>query len=112
MSIQKIMLTVACILLIIALIGIGIALYNRKYDDKYPPVVAKCPDYWLDQSTNSELNGSKCANVKNLGKDECKKIMDFTDSMWLGTSGMCNKKRWAKHCNVIWDGITNTNLDC
>ena len=50
MSIQKIMLIVAIILLIIALIGIGIALYNRKYDDKYPPVVAKCPDYWLDQS--------------------------------------------------------------
>ena len=34
MSIQKIMLFIASILLILALIGIGAALYNRKYDDK------------------------------------------------------------------------------
>ena len=112
MSIQKIMLLIASILLILTLIGIGVALYNKKYDDKYPPVVSKCPDYWVDQSPNSQQNGSKCYNIKNLGKDECKKVMDFTDSMWLGRSGMCNKKRWARHCDITWDGISNTNLDC
>lgn len=112
MSIQKIILMIATIMLILTLISIGIALYNKKYDDKYPPIIAQCPDYWLDNSKGNESRGSKCTNIKNLGKDECSKEMDFSDSMWQGASGLCNKKKWARHCDLVWDGVTNTSADC
>ena len=39
MSIQKIILTIATIILILALISIGLALHSKKYDDKYPPII-------------------------------------------------------------------------
>jgi len=112
MSIQKIMLVIASVLLILTLIVVAVSLYNKKYDDKYPPVVAQCPDYWLDESTGNEVNGSKCVNVKNLGKDSCKTEMDFSKPMWLGDQGLCNKKRWARACDLNWDGVTNSNFEC
>ena len=112
MSIQKIMLIIAVILLIIALIVIGVSLRNKKYTDKYPPVVANCPDYWEDKSEGNESDGSKCVNVKNLGKESCEKEMDFSKAEWKGISGLCNKKRWAKICNITWDGVSNSSEKC
>jgi hypothetical protein len=106
---QNIVMTVAIIMLIICLIFIGMALYNQKYTTSFPPVVADCPDYWLDKSDGDSSN---CKNVKNLGKDTCSKTMDFSTSNWTGDNGSCNRSRWASACDLTWDGITNNSSVC
>lgn len=105
---QKITMIVALVILIICLIFIGISLYRSKYDSQFPPVVADCPDYWLDMS---EGDGKICKNVKNLGT--CNQTtMDFSSSFWTGNDGLCRKYQWAKQCNLTWDGVTNATDPC
>ena len=107
---QKIVLSIAIVVFIILMIFIAILLYRSKYDVTFPPNVSQCPDYWIDDG--SSKNGSLCKNVKNLGKPSCKKEMDFSSSLWSGHRGLCNKSRWAKSCDLTWDGITNNNKIC
>ena len=120
-SFQNIVMTTASIILIICLIFIGIGLYRKKYKADYPPIIANCPDYWQDSSENwrdssGNTNGSKCVNPLGLGKaGACNNrttVMDFTTGQWTGSSGLCNKSKWAKECNLTWDGITNNSEIC
>lgn len=111
MNFQKSVLVVAIILLIICLVLIGIALYNNKYSTEFPPVVANCPDYWIQKPTTDQ-NSITCYNIKNLGKSQCEKTMDFSGSTWTGNEGLCNKFRWASTCNLTWDGVTNNTDPC
>jgi hypothetical protein len=100
-SFQKIVLTAAIVILIIALIFIGLALRAGQKNMSWPPVVGDCPDYWVD----TKGSGANCVNVKNLGT--CKtKSMNFTTSNFTGSNGTCNKYTWATNCGVSWDGIT------
>ena len=105
---QSIVMTIAIILLIISLIIVGISIYNTKYNVMFPPVIANCPDYWQD---DSDGDASKCVNVKNLGTCDVQ-TMDFSTSMWTGNNGLCNKAKWAKACNLTWDGVTNSSVNC
>jgi len=106
---QNIVMIVAIVMLIICLIFVGVALYNQKFSSAFPPVVADCPDYWLDKSDGDSSN---CENVKNLGSDSCSKTMNFSTSSWTGDNGTCNKSRWARACDLTWDGVTNNNNVC
>ena len=106
---QNIVMIIAIIMLIICLILVGVALYNQKYSSAFPPVVADCPDYWLDKSNGDSSN---CENVKNLGSDSCSKTMNFSTSSWTGENGSCNKSRWARACDLTWDGVTNNSSVC
>ena len=102
-------LIIASIVLLITLSFIAISLRNVKTDSKYPPVVAECPDYWL---AGTDDIGNKCVNNHvELGTSTCSKTMRFSESQWLGETGMCNKKNWAKDCKLTWDGVTNSNKD-
>ena len=109
-SFQKSVLMIAAILLIIALILFAVLMAQST--KKYPPVVANCPDYWIDLSGGINSDGSSCYNVKNLGKAQCKKQMDFNVDFWTGDDGNCNKQTWAKACDLTWDGITNNPDIC
>jgi len=109
-SFQKTVLTIAVVVLIIALILFAILMTQSS--KKYPPIVANCPDYWIDLSGGISGDGSSCYNVKNLGKDKCKKTMDFTADFWTGDSGTCNKQTWAKGCDLTWDGVSNNINAC
>tara|TARA_B100000424_G_C22944224_1_gene502455 strand:+ start:4385 stop:4771 length:387 start_codon:yes stop_codon:yes gene_type:complete len=117
---QKTTLTIALVIFIILMIFIGAVLYKNKYDKKYPPVIASCPDYWIDEEppisadslNNIDFQTTKCKNIKNLGKDSCSKTMNFTGEFWEGESGDCNKSKWAKNCDLSWDGITNNPDVC
>jgi hypothetical protein len=114
---QKIVLSIAIIVFIILIIFIAILLYRSKYDVKFPPTISQCPDYWIDkqdQNGSADLNNSSqmCTNVKNLGNVSCDKTMDFTGSFWQGATGTCNKYKWAKSCDLTWDGITNNTSAC
>ena len=111
-SFQEITVIIALVLLIICLIIIGITLYNSTYNAEYPPVSADCPDYWKDLGVSS---GEGCVNAQSLGKQDkqiCKGPMDFSLSGWQGSDGMCRKNKWAKTCDLTWDGITNNDNAC
>lgn len=110
MSFQKIILIIAGILLVLTLIGFGISLRNKKYKTKFPPVISQCPDYWEFQKDNTGAN--ICVNVKDLGKSNCNKRMNFQEGKWVGKDGICNRKDWARNCNIVWDGVTNSTEKC
>ena len=97
---QKTVLGIAIVLLVLALIAFGVILYNNKYSQAYPPVVADCPDYWVD------MDGT-CYNQKGLGNASCARRANFSKGAWAGANGMCLKQKWAKACDLTWDGVTN-----
>jgi len=114
MSFQYIILSVAFVMLCIMLIMIGVLLYHQKYTEVFPPVLGSCPDYWeYKKIKNNETNKEDpmCLNVMNLGTCP-NKTMDFTTSEFNGTNGLCNKQKWARKCNLSWDGITNNTKAC
>ena len=111
MIFQKLVLTIAILLLIVMLIVIGIALSKSNARDVWPPIVGQCPDYWVDLSGN----GSACFNSHSLGrcnipldqKDKTKSTMNFNQMPFTGDNGLCSKYNWATACKVTWDGITS-----
>lgn len=111
MNFQKIVLIIASLLLIISLIIIASIFYKSTYGStEWPPNVGVCPDYWVDLSGN----GSECFNSKYLGTcdqykptSESNNTMNFDTSPYNGTDGTCEKYKWAKGCNLTWDGITS-----
>jgi hypothetical protein len=119
---QKIILTIAIVLLIGLLIMINISLSNASASIIWPPITTECPDYWEDLSGN----GSQCFNTKNIGTcngpeynaddtPDTTTTKDFTGSTYNGLNGLCEKQTWAKACGVAWDGITygyGTNNPC
>lgn len=97
---QKIVLIAAIIILIIALIFIGVAL-SYSQDNKWPPMVPQCPDYWTADGSG---NNTICTNVMNLGS--CNSVMNFSNAPFTGANSNCAKYTWANKCGVSWDGIT------
>ena len=100
MTFQKIVVTIAIVFLVLALIAFGVALYNKKFKARYPPIIADCPDYWVD-------NEGTCINSKNLGKAFCTKRFNINEVKQLGENAICLKQKWAKSCDLTWDGVTN-----
>jgi hypothetical protein len=105
---QKMILYSSIIILIIVLIIIGMVLNTSRYGGTWPPVVPDCPDYWILDGSG---NNAKCINEKDLGSCPPQNgskhlIMDFNVQPFTGSDGICHKYKWAKKCNVSWDGIT------
>ena len=106
MVFQKIVLTIATILLIILLIIIGFMAWGARNQEVFPPIEAECPDYWIvDPSGN-------CVNKQGLGKDSCPRTMDFSGAEYKGDPGLQAKCKWARSCDLTWDGITNNPTAC
>ena len=101
-SFQSTLLIIATVILIIILVLFAYSLHHQKKKQKWPPTMASCPDYWVDNG----INGSKCHNVLGLGKESCKNDVDFSIATYSGAQGPCNKFKWAQNCGVTWDGIT------
>lgn len=100
-------LMVAGLILLVALSFIAYSLYKLRTNRKYPPVVGDCPDYW----DSAEEGGKQiCKNTKNIGT--CGKTMNFLSPQFVGMDGICNKAKWAKSCELSWDGITNVSDVC
>ena len=110
MSFQKIILIIVTILLIVVLVMFGFAFRDNKKDEKFPPVQGQCPDYW---EVKKGKNGIPlCNNAKKLGKSNCQQDMNFSITPFIGSEGRCNKKKWARACDITWDGITNGGEVC
>jgi len=136
---QNYVFVITLFCLLVALTITAIALKTSK-SGSFPPVVDSCPDYWYNSyydldSSNKRINNacsdstygccpdnttaktddsgsscpiSKCYNVKKLGtkSDTCGMEMDFSKY------STCEKQKWAKTCNITWDGITNVSNAC
>ena len=120
------------ILLIICLVIFFVMIFYINREQKFPPVIGQCPDYWLsskyfdnkdnldmiedvlikNELENDKEDKSKCVNVKNIGNPNCSKIMDFNEVPYNTTNGLCAKYKWAKDCDLTWDGITNNKSIC
>ena len=101
MNFQQIVIIVATIILILMLIIIANNLRRNKENKTYPPALSECPDFWVSRDVG-------CENPTNLGK--CGKgPITFSRSIYKGHDGNCNKAKWARNCQVTWDGITNND---
>lgn len=99
---QKVVLGGAIILLVISLVIIGKLLMSNK--DGWPPIDAKCPDYWISRG-NEEAEQNVCINKRKMGICNTK-IMNFNKPPFNSEDGACKKYQWANKCKVAWDGIT------
>ena len=94
MSFQKTVLTIAIVLFILLMLVISVMMTSAKKNEKFPPQIGQCPDYWQLTAQGN------CLNTQNLGKN-CKSPMDFSKM------SKNQKFDFAKGCNITWDGITN-----
>jgi len=125
---NKIVLTIATIILIVSLSFIAFFLAKSLFEDSYPPIISECPDYW-DVDYNSD-NQIVCKNTSTINEgrggvsgDRCNipsegiNPITLFDSQATGSgnnedSVLCEKYRWARECNITWDGVTNNNNAC
>ena len=56
---QRIVLTIAIVMLIAAMIFIGYSLYQKSSDVSWPPEVPKCPDFWTIDTSSSPATCQK-----------------------------------------------------
>jgi len=101
-SFHKIVLLVAIVSLTLILFMLYYSITNEN--SKFPPVTGSCPDYWVHDKKKG------CMNVNKIGSSDCEPVKDFDSEEWKGQNGMCLKQKWAKQCDLTWDGIT-TNSD-
>lgn len=47
MSFQRVVVTIAIVILILSLIVLGIVIFNARNKDQYPPEMGNCPDYFV-----------------------------------------------------------------
>ena len=115
---QKTVLTISVIVLIISLIILGLFLAKSLLDDSYPPVISDCPDFWdVSYNTNNDIICKNTSTINTGTGDEdglCNEYL-VTSSLIGGTQKeeiLCEKYKWSKKCNIIWDGVTNNNKAC
>ena len=113
-SFNKTLLFSAIVVLIIVLIIVGVMLQYALFNANYPPVISDCPDYW-DVSLNDE-NEVFCKNVIRKNSGICANneypVSQFYNTGSNDNEVICEKYKWAKRCNIHWDGITNNNKAC
>jgi len=113
---NKTVLVVASVLLILGLVIIGFFITSAQKNSTYPPVIGDCPDYW-DVGYNT-TNKKICTNRRSINSgrasNDCRTYPVASFSV-AGTSDndiICEKNKWAKRCNIHWDGITNNSQAC
>ena len=114
-------LIVATVLLILGLIIIGFFIVKSIEDSEYPPVISDCPDYWDVDFSNNLIkceNNNAAINKGSIDSTLCPAskliypVADFNDATKSDADILCLKQKWAKNCNIHWDGITNNSQAC
>jgi len=103
---QHTVLTISIIILIISLAWSGYGLVKKKQDAQWPPVIASCPDYWVQNEDGM------CVPGADFPKDstDCETAAPRAANN-LNTTEKRSLKQWATNCNLSWDGITNSNFN-
>jgi len=107
MSFQRIVLTIAAILLIVVLAVFAVLLYN-KAAVKFPPEISNCPDYFVMKKKTEDggVGEMVCYNDKTLGDSSCGRWYD-TSKVPQTKAGKKEKCLKAKRCRWTWEGITD-----
>ena len=113
---NKSVLFVSTILLIIGLLVITTFIMKNKEKEVYPPVISDCPDYWDVEYDNQ--GKKKCKNNLYINDGYATTICRTYPHDLFSANGsssddiICEKNKWAKDCNIHWDGITNNPSAC
>ena len=129
------------IVLLIVVIVMAVILMKTKNSGS-SVIINECPDYWITTNyavpegdckttefgcctdhvtAKTDADGTncpiKCYNAHKLGttSSTCTSVpteMDFSTDDYTGTTGLCNKRTWAKNCGITWDGITDASMSC
>jgi len=122
---NKTVLMVASVLLILGLIIIGLFISKNIEKSDFPPIISDCPDYWnvvydntfvVDSNLNTNQKISCRNNSINSGRnvDSCRtyNANAFNSAGTTAADKICAKYRWAKSCDIHWDGISNNSQAC
>ena len=118
---NKTVLVVASVLLILGLVIIGFFITSTQKNSSYPPVIGDCPDYWdVSYDTNKKKicthrsinSGPASASATTSASCRSYPVALFTASGSSDNDIICEKNKWAKRCNIHWDGITNNSQAC
>lgn len=66
LNFQRIVIIIAIIMLIVAMVFIGYALYRQSSDVAWPPKIPNCPDYWT-----ANADGTTCKMPIGWNDDKC-----------------------------------------
>lgn len=104
MTFQRWILVIFIIGLLISAIIFSYSIRSTIKKKKWPPVIANCPDYWIDQTGD----GSKCVSVSfnESNGSSCSGTVDFSNM------NLCQKYKQMQKCKtIIWEGVTHSNPD-
>ena len=90
MSFQNTVLMIAIVIFIIIMCIVAAMLRNATNVQAFPP----------------QVGDGRCQNVQGLGTN-CVSPMDFNSGEFSGSKGLTARCKFAKGCNIEWDGITN-----
>lgn len=113
MSFQQNVLRVAFVLLIITSVVVFIMLYFSKNQYQFPPMVGRCPDYWVIGDDGA--GGQKCIDEANVAESNATYMVDNKENGILGSitkSDLCNLKDNLKTSKIFWTGISNNDNLC
>lgn len=111
---QKNVIYIATTILVILLVIITILIYKSLQNANFPAISNVCPDYW-------DLSGDICIpniyqNISNSGPkctwNDCSNIDISVFNQLDENSALCAKKHITQVCNLSWDGVSNSNIDC
>tara|TARA_Y100000768_G_scaffold384038_1_gene367300 strand:+ start:124 stop:522 length:399 start_codon:yes stop_codon:yes gene_type:complete len=110
---QKNVIYIATTILVILLVIITILIYKSLQNANFPAISNVCPDYW-------DLSGDICipniyqnvSNSGNCGWNDCSNIDISVFNQLDENSALCAKKHITQVCNLSWDGVSNSNIDC
>ena len=116
-----IVLNIAIIVFIITLVTVGIILYHSVNTASFPPIQTVCPTYYKVDGSNNCIfdkgtynNNPTYPSLATLPSNSCNNvpITTFYKSGFSNNEILCEKYKWAKNCNVFWDGVTNNGSAC
>jgi hypothetical protein len=104
---------VAVVFLIVCLIIIGIMMQYQKGSDVFPPTANICPDKWTVNGSGcspNEINGNTIVSAAWCTANNTICAMDSTNKFtFLDSATICDKQKFAKENNILWDGVSNYN---
>ena len=116
MSFQQNVLRVAIVLLIITSVIVFIMLYFSKNQYQFPPMVSKCPDYWVINSDGGDPPNYTCNDAANIMPPGTNYTIDAKENILLPDSitsnQLCDLKENLNSNNILWTGISNNDKIC
>ena len=115
-SFYTIVVLVAVVFLIVCLIIVGIMMQYQKGDDAFPPKANICPDKWTIGATNGACspggsNGNIVAAAAWCGNNStvCSVSSGGSEYTFSNDASVCDKQKFAKANDILWDGVSNYN---